>query len=261
MTIITPKKMILEFLNVSKSKLSSGTFVHVGKILGFEGNSVRVTLSRLKKRGLLHHDEEGGYELAEAGIATRVHISQWQTLADVPKKKWDGSFVIALTTDLPRTRKEITKRERALTMLGFRVIRTRIWIRPNNLETLDLLKKRLVSLGVEENLLLLTSSEFESGVKEDVIALWDIATLNENYRQIPALLDESRLKCETLNRDESAREYYLTGSRLLERVIQDPVLPSELIDVKARTAAIKALASFDVDGHKLWAEIFAEVAK
>ena len=145
------KNLVLNLLQASlEQSISVQNLLTAGRILSMSESAIRVTLTRLVKRGVVESDERGQYRLAAQADPVSQHVHEWH-LGERRLRRWDGGwlacFIPRRAPDAPKTRKRTLW---ALHLFGFREGRPGIWVRPDNLvrDVRDV-EDRLRALGLE----------------------------------------------------------------------------------------------------------------
>ena len=118
---ISAKRVVIDLLSTLPPRLavSVAALVRGAAVLGIGENSVRVTLARLRARGLVESDRRGLYRLSRAAEPVNRQVRSWRTVLE-EVVDWDGSWVAVEESALPRAdRKAARRRSRALRLPGF----------------------------------------------------------------------------------------------------------------------------------------------
>lgn len=251
-----PRRVVLNLLRAAGGGvLSVPEAVRAGALFGISDNSMRVTLARLARAGLVEAAARGLYRLGPAGRAIAADVAGWRE-AETRLTPWRGRWVAAATGGLPRSdRKLLRARGRALSMLGMRELENGLYIRPDNLAGgIEAVRGRLHDLGLERQAAVFAAGDFDAARTAAAMALWRTPALEADYRAGVARLDGWTGNAAALPLDAAARESFLLGDDAIRRIVFDPLLPAPLADEKARSAFIEAACRFDDLGRCIWDE-------
>jgi phenylacetic acid degradation operon negative regulatory protein len=254
---LTAKQAILQLLSAAGPvEVSAALLVEAGELLGFSENNVRVTLARLLAGGTVEVSGRGMYRLGERARALALPVRRWRDL-EKTVRRWDGAWACAYSADLPRSdRAALARRERALSLLGFRALLPELFVRPENLDGgVPSLRERARSLGAGE-LTLFRGSAFDDALEKKARGLWDGASLDASYRQTRDRISRWLYHAESLSPEEAAREAFLFGGDVLRQILFDPRLPEPLVDVAERRAMLESAKQLDEFGRRLWFDLF-----
>ncbi len=153
------------------------------EVLGIDESSVRGTLSRLKRRGILVADKQGtsaGYALGASARRT-FELGDARVLerrSSPPNRGW-----VLAAFSIPETSRDLRYRLRSrLSRVGFTQVSGGLWIAPRQLEV-DL-RFVVTSLGVSEYVDIFTAEH--SGFRDSGEAVdqwWDLESISELYEQ------------------------------------------------------------------------------
>lgn len=161
--------------------LSVASVVRLMADLGVDGQAVRSSVSRLKRRGVLHsqrHTGAAGYSLSDSTLAMLAEgdvriFERRRAVAD------DGWLVVVFS--VPESEREKRHALRAtLTRLGFGTAAPGVWIAPGNLarETRQTLDRRGLSAYVD----IFSGDHLAFGdLRSKVRAWWDLDELTALY--------------------------------------------------------------------------------
>ncbi len=246
---VRPKSLLLDLLRVSDDAVQVSNLVAVGNLFGFEGNAVRVALTRLVAAGLVESDERSSYRLAPGALPMARLINRWRD-GEARLSSWAGDWLAVLH---PRggDRRSRADSLRALARLGFREGRPGMWVRPNNLRA-DAFAD-LSALGLVNGAEAFTASGFGAATEgEWRKQLWPLAQLRRDLRDTLRDLERSRERLPSIPRDDALVESFLLGGRAIRLLATDPLLPDEILDGDERRRLTKAMKAYDRAGKKLW---------
>lgn len=258
-----PRRVVLNLLRVAGGGvLSVAEAVKAGALFGISENSMRVTLARLSRAGLVEAAARGIYRLGPAGKAIAADVGGWRD-AEKRLAPWRGRWVAAATGGLPRSdRKLLRARGRALSMLGMRALEGGLFIRPDNFAGgVAAVRARLAGLGLESGAPVFAIDDLDRGRQAAAMALWRADEAGESYRQAVARLDRWAAGAAALPLDIAARDSFLLGGDAIRRIVFDPLLPAPLADEAARAAFIAAAIRFDDLGRRIWDEFLGRDVK
>ena len=254
-----PRRIVLNLLRVAAGgTLSAPEAVRAGALFGISENSMRVTLARLSRPGLVEAAERGLYRLGPAGLAIAADVGGWRDVESrlVP---WQGRWVAAATGGLSRSDRRSSRiRARALSMLGMRELEHGLFLRPDNLSGgVAAVRVRLAGLGLEEGAAIFAIDDLDAARQKAAMALWNRG--GDDYVEAASRLDRWAEAAEALPLDIAARESFLLGDAAIRRIVFDPLLPAPLADERARSAFIAAAIRFDDLGRRIWDDFLGRV--
>ncbi|MFK4272736.1 PaaX family transcriptional regulator [Streptomyces milbemycinicus] len=211
--------------------LSVASVVQLMADLGVEGQAVRSSISRLKRRGVLlsqRHAGAVGYALADSTLETLAEgdvriFERSRATAE------DGWLVVVFS--VPESEREKRHELRtSLTHLGFGTAAPGVWIAPGNLaaETRRTLERR----GLSEYVDIFTGDHFAFGdLRSKVRTWWDLDELTELYagflRHYRPILDAASSGGTTPR--EAFRTYIPMLTQWRRLPYRDPGLPLSLL--------------------------------
>ncbi|MFD4669784.1 PaaX family transcriptional regulator C-terminal domain-containing protein [Lentzea sp. NPDC058450] len=161
--------------------LSVASVVQLMADLGVEGQAVRSSISRLKRRGVVRaerRDGAAGYVLAEPTLKTLAEgdtriFERRRATAD------DGWLVVVFSVPESERDKRHALRT-SLTQLGFGTTAPGVWVAPGNLATET--RRTLERRGLAEYVDIFTGQHFAFGdLRSKVRAWWDLDELADLY--------------------------------------------------------------------------------
>jgi len=165
---------------------SVGSLISMLEVLEIDESSVRGTLSRLKRRGILVAEKQG----TSAGYALGASARRTFELGDArvlerrtppPNRGW-----VLAAFSIPETSRDLRYRLRSrLSRVGFTQVSGGLWIAPRQLES-DL-RYVVTSLGVSEYVDIFTAEH--SGFRDSSEAVdqwWDLTAIADLYEQFSA---------------------------------------------------------------------------
>lgn len=254
----TPKKIILGLLIARPgTPLSVKDAIRACKIFRLTENNVRVTLVRLSAEGFIQSPERGMYVLGPSAENMARDVGRWRdrinTVAD-----WSGAWLMLILSSRKITDRSEKKRGmRALGFAGLQELSPGVFVRPDNLRSgLSQFQQRLQDLGVTCPTTVCRVAEMNESATKKAYELWDVDTLNANYRKQTQRLQDWLAHWEAMDLEEAARESYLYGGEAIRQVVFDPWLPESMIDAKARAEFFESVVLYDATGHKIWQQLF-----
>jgi len=245
----SPSAVILDMLRSARTRRRSArSLISAGELFGFSANTVRVTLSRLMSRGLIESPERGLYQLSSQTDALNEFVDRWR-LGEARVRAWDGErWLFAHRHD------DTAGSDWALVSLGFREVRPQLYTRPDNLaETPAELRSLAARLGLERDVLLIAGMPDDQASALGWQAHWQPQALNRAYTDALARLEQSVRRLSTLPEAEARLECFTLGGEMIHRLAKDPLLPAQMVDVKARERLWHAMLDYDLQGKEIWA--------
>jgi phenylacetic acid degradation operon negative regulatory protein len=258
-----PRRLILSLLLAAQGEpLSAREAVVACDLFGIRENAARVTLARLSTAGLVENAERGSYRLTASASGFATEIGSWRD-AEKRLRKWTGQYVAVHCGALARAdRSALRRRDRALRLVGLRELEPGLALRPDNLEGgVDGARRRLRSLGLDEEATVFVAGGFDAEREASVRALWDGRALSTGYSRTRAELERWLAQAGKLSPDVAARESFLVGDRAIRQLVFDPLLPEPLVDGEARRAFVDTLRRFDSAGQSIWRTFYRAVAR
>lgn len=240
-----PADVILDLLRgASRTGRSASYLIETGELFGFTDNTVRVTLSRLIRRGLIESPGRGQYRLAAVADPVNEFVNRWR-LGEERVTPWDTSGWLLLHTEAT------TQREQwVLGALGFRAARPALYVRPDNLSDTDSLLERGHALGLASDAILIRGTSHAAG---NWAGLWDRSAIESDYAEMIGRLTQSAARLGTLPIRTARLESFRLGGAGINLLAKDPLLPAQMIDVDARKSLWTAMISYDELGKRVWA--------
>lgn len=260
---VNPKSLILDLLlAVGDKPMTARDAILAGALFNITENNLRVTLARLSAAGLIEAAERGAYRLGPAAVDLAREVATWRTV-EARLRTWQGGYIVVHTGALGRSdRAALQQRERALQMLGFRLLERGLHIRPDNIEhDLDAVRQRLYKLGLDRDAAVFLAGGLDPAREALVQHLWDGPALTQSYRRLRVELEEWLSGADRLTLDAAARASFLLGGQAIHQLVFDPLLPAPFVDTGERHAFIQAVHRFDESGRAIWNRLFASMAE
>ena len=177
-------------------------------------------------------------------------------------RPWSGGWILVHSSHLGRTNKTALRaRERALRFNGFAELVAGLWCRPDNSrESPSQTRQRLLSLGLEENAVVMDVRDLPGRSASELFELWPRERLESGYREFTCLMQVSTARVKKMTQQDAARETFLVGEAVIRQINADPLLPDEMIDVAARHKMISGMLAYNDLGSSSWAS-FRRVGK
>jgi phenylacetic acid degradation operon negative regulatory protein len=253
-----PRRIILELLTAAHPSASPvARLVEACEVVGVDGNNVRVILARLVAAGIVEIAERGVYRLGRAAQPLTEQVLSWRDL-DKQVRRWDGSWAFVQLAHLARSdRSAQRRRDRALSLFGFRELERGLCVRPDNLVGgVPWLRDRLVAVGLDDTAIVTRASELDATTDARARTLWDADKLTQSYRQTAERIERWLVAAADLPPHAAAREAFWFGGDVLRQLMFDPRLPEPLVDVAARKTLVDAARRLDASGRRIWARLF-----
>lgn len=238
---------------LSKAKQIEGKyFFQLFGEMGYTQQTIRNTLSKLKKERLIESPARSVYAITSAGSSS---ISSLYTRPNFYNKVWDEKWYMVMMEIPESQRKKRDLFRRKLTTLGFGALYKSIYIYPWDLihEVIDLID----SLEIEEYITISVIEKFllnpirNSGARgaNEAARIWDLEQSNGTYRQKYHWFKsefEPQLKVFLSQKQTDPLQVfirYLEISETIHEVLSlDPMLPPQFLP--SDWLGTKVLASF-----------------
>ena len=258
-----PKQLIMNLLMAADDHtLSSREAVGSCKLFGIRENNVRVALVRLSAAGMVEATTRGSYRLGPQAAALAEDIAHWRS-AEQRVCDWDGAWLVVSTGGLSRSdRVALRARERALTLSGFRLLDSHLYLRPDNLVGhAAAARDRLYKLGLDSNAPVFSVRDLDPERERLARTLWQGDKLNASYRQGRIKLQAWIEHADQLDLDVAARESFLLGNDAIRQLVYDPLLSEPLVDVRERRAFTDVVRHYDQVGRDIWRRQLAQLSQ
>jgi len=257
---VTPKNLLLGVLQASENRaIPISVLTQLGELFGFSSNVMRVNVTRMLSSNTLEKDERGYYRLLKQENLVSQIVDAWH-LGEERRTPWDNSWFMCLLPD----KRKITEGKaahRAFSYMGFQRSSETLWVRPNNLHiNKNQCINNLRQLGVDQASQLFIVTDAEPNVIDQWRhELWPTKTLQTNYKQLLRTLQQSQQKLKKMSLDKAVAESFLTGSKVVNTLAIDPLLPEEMMEPTHREQLTQAMVEYDVIGKKIWWDKFLEL--
>lgn len=252
------RNLILDLLLAAEGRaLSVRDAITACTLFGISENNVRVSLARLSADGLIEAADRGSYQLSDSAHGLADDVATWRT-TEQRVRDWRGGYIAVHCGALGRSdRAVLKKRDRALSMLGFRELERGLHVRPDNIEdSVEAVRKRLYTLGLDRAAIIFIATEFDPRRNAQISRLWDGKALTASYCKLRAQLETWMERCARLEPEVAARESFLLGGKAIRQIVFDPLLPAPMVDVDARHAFVEGVRRFDQVGQAIWRRLY-----
>jgi phenylacetic acid degradation operon negative regulatory protein len=260
LTKLNARSLILDLLFANPSMvMTTRQIVLAAQLFEIRDNNIRVALTRLSTDGLIESAGRGAYCLSElAQQISKPAMSQSKALKAT--REWSGQYLAVHTGALGRVdRTALKRRERTLRLNGFRELQADLFIRPDNLaESFDNTRERLLSTGLEAQVVMFVAHDFDEKSQHKIKELWDCHALNTRYQNNSTHIQHWLSTVDELELDTAVRESLLIGRQVIPLLISDPVLPESFIDCAARAQFAANVSRLDQIGHELWQQFYRQ---
>lgn len=237
------RDLVLAFFHAASDRaLDVATLVAATRVLGLTGNATRVALSRLGAEGWVIRDERGRYRLHPERVAAVSPLAPFKAIPSAVIR-WKGRWVACLFE--PGKRADLPE---PLRRLGFRSPSPGLAVRPDNLRGGI---ARIEARVGEGRLFTLTPAGLSDATAKWP-ALWEPERYSRGYAQLREQLRKSRARLSKLSAEAKLAETFRVGQACIARLEQDPLLPDEWIDARARASLVAELVAYDRDARELW---------
>jgi phenylacetic acid degradation operon negative regulatory protein len=224
-----------------------------GELFEHEPATIRVAVGRLVKEGFLIPQQRGHYTIGSTDKSINQFAYTWRHSQE-KVSQWNGGWLSVYTAHLGRTNKQnISKRERAFRLFGFKPLEKNLWCRPDNLmETADTTFSRLVNIGLDKTAILMKVNHFNHELLINPMSLWSTKQLNTTNELLISLVKESAQRLTHFDIKQAVKESFLIGEHVIRHINQDPLLPKEMTDTSARQTLLSTMIEYDKICHPFW---------
>jgi len=248
---LSPKNLVLDLLSTIPAghAVPVGALVRAGAILDVGDNSLRVALTRLRAHGLVESAGRGHYRLGSAAAAIDHRVRSWYSLED-EVGRWDGSW---LATERLSERGDQRGASRMLRLLGFRPLSATLQLRPGNLAGgAEGVRGRLTAIEPDDATMVFQMSDLDADNDAAARALWDGRALERQYAAMIRKLDLSTRRLDSLPAERAMAETFLLGGEAVRMIVNDPLLPSPIVDTAARRKLVTGTRRYHRLGLRAW---------
>lgn len=251
------KSFSLDLLStLPRGTMPVGALVEGAALFGIGGNAVRVALTRLRAAGLVVRDARGRYRLGAGARPVAQRTTRWRTVED-PLEDWDGSWVATLQAR--GTHRQARRRElQSLRLLGFRELRSGLWLRPDNLRGgVEALRRELSGLGLEPGTLVFEMRNLDTLSEARARGLWSAEALPDAHQRLRRELEQSEERLRGHTPERAMTESFQLGGRAIRQLVLDPMLPDAIVPGRERRALRDTMRHYDRLGRDAWAVFLA----
>lgn len=248
---LTSKRLILDLLSTLPAgrAVSVGALVRAAGVLGVGENSVRVSLARLRARGLVDSPGRGLYCMGAAADAVNREVRSWRGVEE-EVRAWDGRWA-GVQVGGSAGRAGARPLGTALRLLGFRPLAGPLHVRPDNLSGgVAGVRARLASL--DPDALVFGLAELDPQRDARARGLWDAAALERGYAAGVAALEASEARLPTLSPEAAMAESFRVGGEAVRQIVLDPLLPAPIVDTAKRSHLVETMRRYDRLGRHYW---------
>ena len=254
------KRLILSLLSApSLREVTLALLVKWGELFGLDAPTIRVTVGRLTRQGLLASPARGVYRIGPKGKLMAATASGWVN-AEQRVGDWQGAWLLAHTSHLGRTnRSALRARERAFRLNGFAEYLSGLWLRPDNLvEPTDTTRERLLGLGLEPEALVVSCAQLHGIAEAALYTLWPRREIETAYRWHRETMQHSMARLGSMPLAEAASETMQVGEAVIRQINADPLLPAAMIDSDSRRTMIEQMTQYNRIGRDIWRGYIAQ---
>lgn len=255
----TAKRLILSLLSApSLPEVSIALLQRWGELFDIDAATMRVTVSRLARQGLLSNARRGIYRIGPAGRVLAEAASGWRN-AEARTCDWQDEWLFTHVAHLGRVnRGALRARERAFRLGGFAELASGLWCRPANLNesTMDT-RERLIAIGLEPGAIVTRVCDLPGVKDRHLFSLWPRRQIERDYRKHLRAMESSRQRLERLSLESAAKETLLVGEAVIRQINADPLLPATMIDTRLRRDMVARMIDYDTLGRGVWAQFIA----
>jgi len=255
------RELVLSLIDsTTRPVLSIHRLIAAGSLYDIDPGAMRVAVTRLVREQVLEQRDRGSYGVGPEGQPMHKTVRAWYRVEE-ELKPWTGEWIAAFAGHLKRTnKKQVRIRDRALKLRGFSAFDPGLWVRPDNLKSsLDETCAHLISLGLDEDVVLMKATDLATQQDAFFRQLWDIEELERLYQSHVDALARSTKIVDTLPLEQAARDCLALGKMITRDILMDPLLPSELIDTELRTRMIGDMFAYDRMAKGLWVKFYEKI--
>lgn len=250
----TPKRLILSLMSTpSLQEAEISALILWGQLFGIDAATIRVSVGRLTRQGLLSSPRRGVYSIGPKGDVLAATARDW-IHAEHRIRPWQKGWLLVHTSHLGRSnRTSLRSTERAFRLFGFAECVSGLWCRPDNLaQRLSETRAGLIQLGLDEAAILIQASKIQGVSEAELFDLWPRKALENSYKRHSATMKKSLLELPQMDLAEAARQTIQIGESVIRQVNADPLLPIEMIDTYARQQMVSQMIHYDAVGTQIW---------
>lgn len=256
---LTANELILDLLQAHEQHcLSVADLTRAAQLFGIQESAVRVALTRLTKQGKLGSQARGVYSLCREESTMLGEAEDWLARERLAVT-WNGNWLAVSDAEVARSDKTPWRRhQRALGLRGFRRLAEGFYLRPDNLRGgVAGVHADLLRLGLAKASLVVGVTELDPLSGARVGQLWDIPRLEGQYASLLARLAESSAALPLLPAAQAARQSLLLGRETIRIILQDPLLPPQLMGDDLRGRLIERMRQYNEEARQHWQSFLA----
>jgi len=225
--------------------------VEAGGIFGIRAGSIRVALARLLADARIERDGRGRYRLGAASTPIETLVRSWRHLEE-RTCTWTGAWLgVQVRSGTPRADRSHSLR--ALRLLGYAQLSSGFYVRPANLRERPVESRALLGgLGLEASAVSCELHDLDARSQRAALELWDLEALLRGYREMRARLEESAEGLAKRTTEAAMAESFLLGGQVIGQLVQDPLLPEQILPRQERDALVQTMRHYDALGRAAW---------
>lgn len=248
------QKLILDVLKLNQPYHSNvRNIIQLGDVFDISENTMRVTLTRLCRSGLIDSPKRGFYKITPKATEVEQELWNWRKQQDIVQD-WHGDYVMLSYEKTPQ-QDSIThkKNQKYLKLMGFAVFEHSLYIRPNNLVyPPNMIKEKLIKLGITTPFTIFIAQGFELGNEQLIQKLWQPAKINQYYSEHTDKMRHWMMHQHLYSQRQLIQESYLICQDAIRHIFFDPLLPEPYIVTQKRQDFLEMTIRFEHNGIKLW---------
>ncbi|NWD66886.1 PaaX family transcriptional regulator [Pseudomonas gingeri] len=250
---ITAPALILDLLVSGGEALGAKDFARAGTLVGLSASTVRVGLNRLVGQGKIQHTARGTYALIEDEDALTGMLARWHARSRAVVE-WRNAWVGVLDADVLRSDKRAWRHHGlALSLFGFKRLRSGLAIRPDNLRGgVPELRNQMLPLGLSTSAVVCRLDTLSPQHEDEGRQLWKAAQLDSVDRFWFQRLKASAAHIRLLDPERAALEALITGRAVIAHLMRDPLLPEQMRPSRSRAKLVEEALGYQKDARLLW---------
>lgn len=256
-TTPSAKRLILSLMAAPElDRVPISTLLLWGQLFDIDAPTIRVTVGRLLRQGVLASPSRGVYEIGLEGKLLADTARGW-IRAENRIVDWQGDWLLVHTAHLGRSNKTALRaRERAFRLNGFASWQQGLYCRPANLNQTPMeTREQLLRLGLEDGAIVIKANDLPGTRPCDLQKLWPRKALESAYRNHIEAMRKSIPRLPGLSIPEAARESMHIGEAVIRQVTSDPMLPEQMVDSTSRRQMIELMIEYDSFGRDIWRQL------
>jgi len=251
--------LLLDLLGTNEQPVPTQVLIQAGRLIGIGDVAIRVALGRLVVDGKIERHARASYRARRpAGVARAV--TNWRDKHFVMGPWEAGQWIAIQDAGVARAEKIVWRRHQlAMDLWGFRQLRAGLHVRPANLRlSVDELRAQMTDVGLSPSAFAFHVSALPKEIEIQARGLWRV---EEIVATDTALLKRLRASLPRLARstlDHAVVESFVLGREVIEYLVRDPLLPSELMKSALRLQLLEAARRYQDHGKNLWRQWIAE---